>query len=370
MNGLFARSRSLLLVVALAVIAAMCIVSTAHAASPSAGAGGIRAGASHATVSSGTPCSFVPALRCQSTDPTVALNIYYYGDTSACTFVWDVSWGDGKSSANLTVTDPADGYVFLTNHTYAKEGAYTIAVTGQVTAGDCVASGFTAHFTWLTAPTPPPAVNTTWSGYGGSGSVKGVGVAVWHVPSLSCGGQGFNPLAPHPAAAQWIGLGGTGGNHDLEQVGILSQCVIGIQFNTLVWEILPQYTLPQPLFQYPIQAGDAISAVVKQNNGKQYYFWVHDANRLSGWTWQDYETQQHSAAVPNSVEWVVEAQAGYTAHFSPITFSGCYYFDAAGHHLKLNVKKAGKFEAKGPHGPYTSVSGRGDSFTVKFVRSS
>ncbi len=219
-----------------------------------------------------------------------------------------------------------------------------------------------------TTPKPKPPVNATWSGYGGSASVTAVGATHWNVPSLSCFGQGFTQ--PHPAAAQWIGLGGTGGNKDLEQVGILSQCVAGVQVNTLVWEILPQHAQPVALFQYPVLAGDKISAVVKQNDGNQYYFWVHDANRLTGWTWQDYEIQQDSAAVPDSVEWVMEAQPGHTARFNPITFSGCYYFDASGRRHKLDVSKFGRFEAQGPHGPYTSVSGRGDTFTVKFVRSS
>jgi hypothetical protein len=218
-------------------------------------------------------------------------------------------------------------------------------------------------------PEPQPPLNATWSGYGGSASVTGV-AAQWRVPSLSCSGQGINPLQPKPAAAQWIGLGGTGGNKDLEQVGIVSQCIYGVQVNNLVWEILPQYATPIPLLQYVVRAGDTISAVVKHTSGKQYYFWVHDANRLTGWTWQAYETQQDSTAVPDSAEWVVEAQPGYTAHFSPITFSGCYFLDAAGHRHNLDVRQFGKFEAQGPHGPYTSVSGSGDSFTVKFVRSS
>lgn len=226
------------------------------------------------------------------------------------------------------------------------------------------------YYVCTTTPKPSPPVNATWSGYGGSSSVTGVGVTDWRVPSLSCAGQGINPLTPHPAAAQWIGLGGTGGSKDLEQVGIVSQCIDGIQVNNLVWEILPQYTLPVALLQYPVFAGDTISAVVKQSHGGQYYFWVRDANRITGWTWQAYETQQNSAATPNSVEWVVEAQAGYTAHFSPITYSGAYYWDAAGHKHNLDVSKFGKFVAQGPHGPYTSVSGSGDNFTVKFVRSS
>jgi hypothetical protein len=264
------------------------------------------------------------------------------------------------------VVDPTDGDHLLAQHTYKAPGVYTIAVSVQVIAGTCTATNSVHTFT-LTKPSPP--VNTTWSGYGASASITKVG-ADWHVPTLNCFGQGFTLGATHPAAAQWIGLGGTGGNRDLEQVGIVSQCNDGIQVNNLVWEILPQHTTPVVLYQHLVFPGDEISAVVKQSKGKHYFFWVRDSNHLTGWTWQADETQQDSAAIPDSVEWVVEAQPGQTAHFSPITYTGCYYYDAAGHYHVLNVSKFKKFEATGPHGPYTSVSGNGDSLTVKFVRSS
>jgi hypothetical protein len=146
MKRLVVRSRSLVLAVALAVLAAMCTVSTAHAASSGS-----------STAASSTPCSFVPTLTCQSTNPAVALNIDYYGSQSGCIYVWDVDWGDGSTPVDLTVTDPADGYVVLADHTYSGANTYTITVTGQVTAGTCVANPFTAQFTLLTAPSPPPA---------------------------------------------------------------------------------------------------------------------------------------------------------------------------------------------------------------------
>lgn len=158
MKRLITRPRNLMLVVALAVIAATSTVGTAYATSPGGGDAGINGAAPHATSTSGTPCSFVPALTCQSTNPTVALNIDYYGSQSGCTYVWFVSWGDGNDSSDLTVTNPPDGYVVLANHTYAATGEYTIAVTGQVTAGVCTANPFTAQFTLL-HPAPPPIIH-------------------------------------------------------------------------------------------------------------------------------------------------------------------------------------------------------------------
>jgi hypothetical protein len=145
MKRLFARSRSLLLVAALAMVAATGTVSTAAHAAPAdtGGAAGVRTAiASRSTAASSTPCTFGPAQSCESTDPAVTVNTYYYGDTSGCTFTWDIGWGDGSSSADIVISQPADGYVFTANHTYAAPGEYTIAVTGtedgscQETNGD------------------------------------------------------------------------------------------------------------------------------------------------------------------------------------------------------------------------------------------
>src|SRR5579859_5472171 len=136
MTRLFAKSRRLLVVVALAVVTAISTVSTAHAASPEAGARANGGAVLNATSASSTPCSFLPALTCQSTNPAVTLNIYYSGDTSDCTFAWEVLWGDGRGPSNRTVTDPPDGYVVLAGHTYAATGEYAITVTGQVTSGN------------------------------------------------------------------------------------------------------------------------------------------------------------------------------------------------------------------------------------------
>lgn len=156
MKRIINRSKRLLLVVALATAAATSTVSTAYAASPGGGAARINGAAAHATSASSAPCSFVPALTCQSTNHTVTLNIDYYGSQTGCTYAWFVSWGDGGGSSDITVTDPPEGYVFLKSYTYAATGQYTISVTGQVTAGNCTANPFTAQFT-LSPPLPPGA---------------------------------------------------------------------------------------------------------------------------------------------------------------------------------------------------------------------
>src|ERR1700756_3471586 len=106
MRRFFVRARRVpLLAVALAVAAALSGGTAAHAATAAA---------------SSTPCSFNPATSCQSTDATVTVNTDFTG-ASACAFTWQVDWADGSSS-DATVTDPADGYLSLGQHTYTQAG--------------------------------------------------------------------------------------------------------------------------------------------------------------------------------------------------------------------------------------------------------
>jgi hypothetical protein len=154
MKRVVARSRSLLLVVALTALAAVSSVPVAHAASTTAEIGAV---ASRAKAVSDSPCSFIPAQTCQSTNPAVTLNIDYTGDTSACTFTWGVEWGDGATSPNIVVTDPPDGYVLLAQHTYATPGTYSITVLAGVPDGSCTENDFAVQFTYLPTPTPGPA---------------------------------------------------------------------------------------------------------------------------------------------------------------------------------------------------------------------
>lgn len=186
MKKIFARSRGLLVIVALVMIAAMSGVPTARAASPAGAAGGISAAphsqaAPGASASPSGQCTFVGVSTCQSTDPTVAVSTDQTGNSDLCTFVWDVNWGDGSSSQR-TLTDPPPGWAVLVQHTYAAAGMYTITATGQATGPDCTITPFTLTFTLL-APSPPSSLPTTPSpafvcvtGPGGSCLGAGAGV--------------------------------------------------------------------------------------------------------------------------------------------------------------------------------------------------
>lgn len=161
MRRLFARGRrGLLIAAAVAVAAGLSAGTATHATA--------------ATVSS-TPCSFDPASTCQSTDGTVTEN-FHFSNATTCTFALRVAWDDGAVS-NVTVTDPADGYLPFAHHAYTKAGTYTIVITGQVVTGDCTVTALSGdHFTFVPpTPTPSPAACApVWFiGARGSGETSG-----------------------------------------------------------------------------------------------------------------------------------------------------------------------------------------------------
>ena len=181
-------------VIALAVAAAMCTVSTAQAASPATGAGNVAGGtaASINTAASNAPCDFQGDQTCQSTDPTVTVSTDQTGDTSSCTFVWNIDWGDGQSTTDLVVTGPPSGWAVLASHTYAATGTYTISLTGEVADGACTLTPFSRTFTLLASPPPAPSPKIHWSrtsgrpgalvALAGSGWAPG-GTVQLHLPS-------------------------------------------------------------------------------------------------------------------------------------------------------------------------------------------
>jgi hypothetical protein len=161
MKKLIARPGSIALVAVLALIASMCTVSTAHAASPGGSVTVTSSAASHPASATGTACNFTPATMCKSTNPYVTLNVHYYEDQSGCTYTWNVDWGDGNSTTGLTFTDPADGNGFLAFHAYtATPQTFTISASGQATGG-CTANNFSVQFK-LVAPSNIVDQFITW----------------------------------------------------------------------------------------------------------------------------------------------------------------------------------------------------------------
>lgn len=254
MGRFFVRARSvMLLAVALAVAAGLSGGTEAHAATAAA---------------SSTPCSFNSSGSCQSTDGTVTLNGHYSG-ASACTFTIHVDWADGSSS-DITKTNPADGYVFLAQHTYANAGTYHITATSQVAAGDCTATGGNYSFT-LVKPAPTNTsgpINATsdknWAGYYATlGTVTDIH-ATWQVPYVSCEGSSKSSWM-----SMWAGIDDKG-NH-LVQAGTAAVC----SSNTASpkyhawWESLPA---GETSVGYVVNAGDKISLDISYHVGPAEYF--------------------------------------------------------------------------------------------------
>lgn len=377
MKRLVVRSRSLVLVVALAVMAAMCTVSTAHAASPGSGAAGIRGAASHAAAASSTPCSFEPATTCQSTDPSVTQNVHYYGDQSGCTYVWDVSWGDGQSSPNLTNTDPPDGYMFLANHTYAAAGTYAISLTGQVTAGDCTANTFTAQFTLVTPP-PPVAPGIHYSlDYSGHVTVPDPGTAssldyttaTWTVPSVPCADS-------QTEASFWAGLGGIGGPV-LMQAGSDAYCKYngfgGVKLRYRIWweEYLYGVSSEPPVnYGEDVSPGDVITATIAYEGSGVYTIRV-DVNG----TEKLLATASGPSGYPADSEVIVETpfdaatheQILPLSHFGTLTFTDAHFnYASGGDHYTTHVWEARN--ASSGNLPETKVARTLGTWTVKWQR--
>jgi hypothetical protein len=116
---------------------------------------------------------------------------------------------DGSAS-DVTDTDPAEGYILLAHHTYAKAAAYNISATGQVTAGQCATTVGTYHFSLVKPAWTPPVVqpcSASFIGVPGSGqtaisSMEMSAVQAWvAVDAAKTAGQKLrnSEILPYPA---------------------------------------------------------------------------------------------------------------------------------------------------------------------------
>jgi len=376
MKMLIRRPRSLLLVAALAVTAATCSLSTANAAS-------FASAASSEQAASSTPCNFVESLQaCESTDPTAAYYDSASGDTSHCTFVFDVTWGDG-GKITRTLTDPTAGHHLVGDHTYKAPGVYAITVTVMVTAGTCTGTDSVHTFTLLA-----PIYNDHYSGYvTPPGAYKSVS-AVWTVPHLHC--LFAYPPYGYAGAHQWIGLGGVSGGPPgseyadvnatpLLQDGIVSLCRLGIQTNQPFWEAVPGNTAQY--FSKKVEAGDQIHASVTYKGGGKYEMDLADTSKTHGWT-----AHAHYTAVDTregtTAEWIIEPGRpslqlpGFPnltlADFGKVTLHGASYSTDAHHGIILGGRYSVtpvKFIQGTPRNPavYVSPVNPGGEFYMNYL---
>jgi serine/threonine protein kinase len=92
-----------------------------------------------ATATVGVACSFIVngAMNCSSTNPRVLLYADFGNDTSGCSWVRNITWGDGTSSDGVVVYGGPAGPKLAASHTYSAPGSYTIYFGGEVTQGSC-----------------------------------------------------------------------------------------------------------------------------------------------------------------------------------------------------------------------------------------
>lgn len=260
MKRIFTRSKGLLLIIALAVVAAMWITVPAYAAS-SASAGRMSTATGH-SASSAAPCDFTLSLKtCESTDPKVTYTSNATGDTSHCTFVFKVTWGDGGSTTK-TETDPSDGHHLIGDHKYVTSGAYTIKVNVRTTVGACTATS-SAHTFTLLVPDGLPSKSDSWAGYvaAGSGPYHHV-QATWKMP----GNKGTK--AQEAATDFWVGFDGdTPSSNNIEQCGtqILEASDGEIAYVTFYEVGLKKGAIQHPKFL--VFPDDAVTAVADYGNG-------------------------------------------------------------------------------------------------------
>ncbi len=98
------------------------------------GGEGVAGGATGSPSGVAAPCVFWgEAHTCQSTDPTVTLEVINQHETSQCEFHESWTWGDGGPGGEATLRGSIEGSTqLLEAHTYAQPGTYRISVTGNV----------------------------------------------------------------------------------------------------------------------------------------------------------------------------------------------------------------------------------------------
>ncbi len=141
----------------------------------------------------------------------------------------------------------------------------------------------------------------TWSGYlvaGPQGTVTQA-TGSWTVPAVTCG------LLETSYSVFWIGIDGApsvASEGDLEQIGTASNCIRGTPTYYAWYEFLPKDKARQTISNFPIEAGDQISAEVSHSATDQFTVTITDAR--TGKTYP--KTASVTGAKLASAEWIAE----------------------------------------------------------------
>ncbi len=122
-------------------------------------AAGMALGA--ASTAASTPCVVsINAPKCESADPDLTVDVVNTGDTSACTFIYSIAWGDGSVDPRVTFDGvPQSGTYFLAAHTYhaAQTKTYSITASPVSVIGNCTSESGSYTFTLDIGATAPAA---------------------------------------------------------------------------------------------------------------------------------------------------------------------------------------------------------------------
>ncbi|SEK57166.1 SGNH/GDSL hydrolase family protein [Streptacidiphilus jiangxiensis] len=111
-------------------------VSAAAAGRPSVN-GPVSARAGSTVTAAHCELAYSVLTDCSSHNPQITMDIYNFGDTSACTFKIHMDWGDGGKGQDFTKPGGPNGREFLADHAYGSRGVYHLTMTGSVVSGPC-----------------------------------------------------------------------------------------------------------------------------------------------------------------------------------------------------------------------------------------
>jgi hypothetical protein len=119
---------------------------------PAPAASASRIPSSSPSAAAESMCSFVvgSVATCASANPQVKVYANFVTATSGCTYVRDITWGDGTSSSNIVIPGGPAGHKFVHSHTYSAPGTYTIFFGGTV-KGNCTIRTPTFQFDFLSS---------------------------------------------------------------------------------------------------------------------------------------------------------------------------------------------------------------------------
>ena len=148
--------------------------------------------------------------------------------------------------------------------------------------------------------------STNWSGYAVEAPSQFTQVVgSWVQPTATCKGLG------HTYAAFWVGIDGYNSS-SVEQLGTDSDCTKVNSPSYYAWyEMYPAASVTLSSTQYPVKAGDTLTATVSRPSAKSYTLSLHDSTG-TGWT---FSTTQSGTFANSSAEWIAEAPSICTIFF-------------------------------------------------------